>query len=106
MREKENIHNLDSLEREIYRLNSEAKNIEEKLDKNLDYLQDNCWTMTMNSLFSKNESRKNGDTGFWKNFFKHEGFNTTINTIAGNIADRASEGLHGWMNNFFGKKKH
>ena len=103
MREKKNIHNLDSLEREIYRLRLQAKNMEGKLDKNLDYLQDNYWNMTMNSFFCKDGSKKNGDAS---NFFKHEGFNATINTIAGNIADKASERLHGWMNNFFGKSKH
>lgn len=103
MKEKKNIHNLDSLEREIYRLKLQAKNMEGKLDKNLDYLQDNYWNMTMNSFFCKGDSKKNGGGS---NFFRHEGFNATINTIAGNIADKASERLHSWMNDFFGTRKH
>ena len=105
MKEKKNIHNLDSLELEIYRLQLEGKNMEEKLVKNLDYLQDNYWAMAMNSFFNKTERKKNGESRFWKNFFKQEGFNTTINRIAGNIAGKASEGLHGWMTNFLGKDK-
>ncbi len=103
---RKKIHNLDSLEAEIYRLKSDARNIEDTLDKNLDYLQDNYWTMTMNSLFCKDDHKKNGESSFWKSFFRHETVNTTINTIAGNIADKASEGLYNWMNNFFGNKRH
>ncbi len=105
MKERETIHNLDSLEREIYRLKLEAKNIEGKLDKNLDYLQDNYWRMTMNSLFCKDDNTTRED-GFWKKVFKQDGVNETIDTIAANITDKASESLHGWMNSFFGKKKH
>jgi hypothetical protein len=102
MKEKKNIHNLDSLEREIYRLKLQAKNMEGKLDKNLDYLQENYLSMTMNSFFCQDDGKKSrGGSNF-----KHEGLNATINTIAGNIADKASERLHSWMNNFFGKSKH
>ena len=106
MKNIEKIHNLDTLEGEIYRLKSDAKNIEEKLDKNLDHFQENYWSMTMNSFFCKDESKKNGENRFWKNFFKHEGFTAAVNSIAGDITDKATEGLHTWMNNFFGKNKH
>jgi hypothetical protein len=40
MKEKKKIRNLDTLSGEIYRLKLEAKNIEGKFDKNLDYLHD------------------------------------------------------------------
>ena len=103
MKGEKNIHNLDSLEREIYRLKLEAKNLEGKLDKNLDYLQGNYFNLTMNSFFCRDDSKKNAGAA---HFFKHEGFNATINTIAGNIADKASERLHSWMSNFFGKSKY
>jgi len=106
MKKAKNIHNLDTLEREVYRLKSEAKNIEDKLDRNLDHFQAHYWSMTMNSLFCNDDNKKNGDSGFGKNFFKHEGFNAAINAIAGSIADKASQGLHSWMNNFFSKNKH
>jgi hypothetical protein len=106
MKEKRNIHNLGTLDGEIYRLKLAAKNIEERLDKNLDYLQENYWTMTMNSFFCKDKSKRNGEHSVWENFLKNDDFNTTINKIGGNIADKASEGLHKWMNNFFGKRNH
>jgi len=99
MNKQKNVHNLDSLQGEICRLKLEVKKIEERLDRNLDYMQDNYWTMMMNSFFFKEGRRKNGGS----HFFNHEGFNATINTIAANIADKASEKLHGWMNTFFGK---
>jgi hypothetical protein len=106
MKKTKNIHNLDTLEREIYRLKSEAKDIEEKLDRNLDHFQENYWSMTMNSFFCKDENKTNGEHSFGKNLFKHEGFNAVVNTIAENIADKATEGLHSWMNNLFGRNKH
>jgi len=37
--------------------------------------------------------------------FDQEGFHTTVNTSGGNIADKATDGLHRWLNNFFDKKK-
>lgn len=106
MKKTKNIHNLDTLDREIYRLKLEAKGTEDKLDKNLDHLQENYWSMTMNSLFCRDDNKKSGENSFWKNVSKHEDFNAAVNTIAGNIADKASEGLHSWMKNFFSKKRH
>lgn len=106
MKKTKSIHNLDTLEREINRLKSEAKNIEEKLDRNLDHFQQNYWSMTMNSFFCKDENKTNGEYSFSKNFFKHEGFNAAVNTIAENIADKATEGLQSWMHKLFGRSKH
>jgi hypothetical protein len=105
MKKEKNIHNLDSLDRELYRLNLEAKNLEEKLDHNLDHLQENYLSMTMNSVFGRHENKNNGDNGFWKSFVKNEGFNSAVKTIAGNVAAKAAEELTDWMAKFSNKKK-
>ena len=105
MKNIKKIHNLDTLEGEIYRLKSDAKNIEEKLDKNLDHFQENYWSMTMDSFFCKG-NKKDDTNSFRKNFFKNEDLKAAANTIAGNIADKASKRLYGWLNSFFGKNNH
>src|SRR5437870_1380368 len=104
MKKAKNIHDLDSLDRELYRLKLEAKKLEEKLDHNLDHLQENYLSMTMNSVFFRHENKKNGDNGFWKSFVRNEGFNSAVNTIAGNVASKAAEGLTDWMAKFVNKK--
>ena len=105
MKKTKKIHGLDTLEREIYRLRLEAKNIEEKLDQNLDHLQENYWSMALNSFSCSKNTKHNGENGFWKNFTESEGFNSAINSIAGNVVEKAAEGLNGWMNKFFSKNK-
>lgn len=54
------IHNLVTLEREIYRLELKAKNIEEKMNRNFDHLHDNYLSMFLNSFFPKRKSCKEG----------------------------------------------
>jgi hypothetical protein len=104
MKKEKNIRNLDSLDRELYRLKLEAKNLEEKLDHNLDHLQENYFSMTMNSVFCRHENKNNGDYGFWKSFVKNEGFNGAVNTIASNVASKAAEGLTDWMAKFLKRR--
>jgi len=106
MKKTKSIHNLETLEKEIYRLKLATKNIEAKLDSNLDHLQENYWSMTMDSFFCKDGNKKDDTNSFRKNFFKNEDLKAAANTIAGNIADKASKRLYGWLNSFFGKNNH
>lgn len=106
MKNRTRIHNIDTLEREIYRLKLEAKNIEDKLDNNLDHLQENYVSMTMNSFFCKKEDKKKDGNGFWRSFVKNEGFTSAMNSIAGTIAAKAAEGLGDWINKFTQKQKY
>jgi len=50
------IHNLDSLDREIYHLQLEARKIEDKIDDSLEYFQENYGKMLRRSLFNKASS--------------------------------------------------
>ncbi len=58
MKKAKNIHNLDTLEKEIYRLRLSAKNIEEKLDNNFEHPQQNYSSMFMNFFFAKRSMKK------------------------------------------------
>ena len=105
VKKAKNIHNLDTLEREIYRLKLEAKNIEEKLDRNLDHLQDNCFSMTMNSVFGKSRQHDESKGGFFDSFLKNESFNAAINKMTENIADKAATGIEILIDKLFHKNK-
>lgn len=52
MEKAKNICNLVTLERELYRLELEARKMEDKLDRNFDYLHDNGFSMFKNAFFS------------------------------------------------------
>lgn len=105
MKKTRNIKNLDTLEKEIYRLKLEAKQIEEKLDQNLDYLQENFSSMTMNSFFHKKKHTENGKTGFFDSAFKNDTFNTAIGKITDRIAVKAADGFESLVDKIFEKKK-
>lgn len=47
------INSIESIDNEILRLQSKAKELENRLDNSLDFLQDNYSSMIMNSVFSK-----------------------------------------------------
>ncbi len=58
MKPQKKIHTLDQLEKNIYRLQLKAKNMEFRLSDNLDHLQKHYASMTMSSIvshFSKKE---------------------------------------------------
>ena len=104
MKKTRNIHNIDTLEREIYRLKLEARNIEDRLDSNLDHLQQNYFSMTMNSVFCTEDKKKDAN-GFWNSFSKNDGFASAMNSIAGTIAGKAAEAFESWVHKFTNKEK-
>jgi len=101
MKKAKNIHNLDTLEKEIYRLKLEARNIEIKLDKNVEYLQYNYSSMFMNSFFHKRKHEEKERNSFFDSIFKNEAFNTTVNKITDRIADRAADAIDSLIDKIF-----
>jgi hypothetical protein len=82
-----NIHNLDTLEKEIYRLRLKAKNTADKLNDNFEYLQDHYSSMTVNSILNRScdhqEKLKEKIINFiWKNEKIHDGANRVIDHLA------------------------
>ena len=104
MKQAGNIHNLDTLEKEIYKLKLKAKNIEEKLDDNLEKFQHNYSSMFMNSFFRKKKQEKTNGNGFFESAFKNDGFNAIINKVTDRVAERAVEGLENLVDKIFHKK--
>ncbi|MES1217017.1 MAG: hypothetical protein ABUT20_15995 [Bacteroidota bacterium] len=87
------IKNIESLEGQIRRLQDKAKILEEKLDVNLDYLQDNYSSMIMGSIFNK-EGIKNSFAGSFAGFFLgNEKLQEAVSNIVNNLAEKATIGL-------------
>ena len=104
MKQTGNIHNLDTLEKEIYRLKLKAKNIEEKWDDNFEKLQHNYPSMFMNSFFQKKKEEKTNGNGFFTSFFKNDALNAVANKVTDRMADKAAEGIENLVDKIFNKK--
>jgi hypothetical protein len=102
---KNNIHNLDTLGREIYRLQLDAQKTEEQLDRNLDSLRENFPSLFMNSFRAGKKNKANGRCGPFESTLKNEALNAAINKISGHIADRAVEGIDSLIRKAFHRKK-
>jgi hypothetical protein len=100
-----NYHNLDTLEKEIYRLQLRAKNTRDELNNNFEYLQDHYTSMTMNSVFSRSSCRKEKlkekiISSIWENEKIHDG----LDQIIERLADKTSDGIENLLNKIFHKK--
>lgn len=105
MKKVKNIHNLDTLEKEIYRLKLEARNIEAKLENNFDYLQQNYSSIFMNSFSSKKKQEREKKNDFFDSLFKNENFYSAINKVTEHIANRAADGIDSLIDKIFHKRK-
>jgi len=103
MKKAKNIHSLDSLEREIYRLKLEAKSIEDKMDHNFEHLQENFSSMTMNSFCSKRKNKEDGKDSLFGSFLKNEKLNSVADKITDHIANRAADGIDKLIDKLFHK---
>ncbi|HET9055550.1 MAG TPA: hypothetical protein VFN30_01755 [Chitinophagaceae bacterium] len=99
------IHNLDTLEKEIYRLKLHGKKMEGKIDDDFDYLRENFGKMARNSFFHKREGLKetitNGITG---SFVKSERLQQAIDKIVNHLVDKATDGIDSLLDRLFQKK--
>jgi len=101
-----NIHNLDSLEKEIYRLQLEAKHIGERLDDNIEHLEENFSSIAMNSI-GCNKKSKSGENGNpFTEFFNNDKLNSVVSRVTDRIVERAAAGIDKLVDKIFSKKKH
>jgi hypothetical protein len=96
------IHSLDSLEKEIYRLQLEALEKEKKISENMEYLHDNASTILFNTLFRKKRGSEQKMKG---NFFKTEKFERIISKFADRLTDRAANGIASFFEQVFSRQK-
>lgn len=100
------IKNLDMLEKEIYRLRRDAKNYKDKLEENLDYLQKNYGSLTMNSIFNHTSASKEKlKEKIFNSFWENEKINEGINKIVGHLTDKAAGGIENWIDKILQRKE-
>lgn len=102
MKDGKKIKDIDTLEKEIYRLKFEALKAENKLDNNLEFLQRNYSTLIFNSFFDT-EKNGNGDKPKY-NFFRNGPLNSVISDVTDHIAEKASNSIKDKIDKLFGKK--
>ena len=97
------IKNIVALDRSIRELKKKQKDLEGKLDENLQTLKSNYVGMTMNSVFG---SKKKASAGFWTEivgrFMESEKLQNSVSKLAETLADKVGEGL----NRAFNQDKH
>ena len=97
MKKSGTIHNLDGLEKEIYRLQIEAINTEKKLSGNIDWLHHNTSEIILRSLLRRKRKFSRQNEGAL-HFFKNEAVNRFVSALAERIAIRAADSLDGLVN--------
>lgn len=102
------IRNLDTLEKEIYRLRLEAKNYEKKLEENVEYLQKNYTSLALNSVFKRPSEKETGRERIKEKIFStiwdNEKIKSGIDKIISQLAERASEGIENLIDKILHRK--
>lgn len=93
------IHDINSLDREIERLQQEATQVEGRLGNNIDHLRKNALGFIVSSIFcgQNDEHKKDGRTGFFRN--------EKLNTFFSKMSDSMSERVGDFISNLFRKQK-
>lgn len=90
------IKNIESLNEEINRLQAKARGLEEGLNENLDYLQENYSSLIMNSVFhgAGNMNMKNSVAGTVAGLILgNERIQAILSKLATHLLDKAADGL-------------
>src|ERR1043166_6890454 len=99
------IKNIDTLEKEIYRLQLEARNYKDKLEENLEYLQKHYASMAMNSFFKKNSSAKEKvKEKILNSIWENEKVRTGIDKIVDYVTEKATDGVENLLDKIFNRK--
>ena len=105
MAKARNIRNLASLDREIYRLQLQARKLEDKLGNNLEYFQENSSSLFMNSFFGNRHGEKGKKNGHSFAFWKNEMINFFFEKFSENIAGKLADGVNKMFDRIFHKEK-
>ncbi len=106
MKKVNKIHNLDSLEREIYRLRIEAARKEKNLSENITYLRENATRLFVNTFRGKYKPETDEKRNENGSFFRIAGLNSIFSKIADRIANRAADNIDDLIDRIFHKQKH
>lgn len=105
---KNKIKNLDTLEKEIFRLRLEAKNKADKLEKNFDHLRNNYASMTMNTVFNrawrKETPKETLKEKLFGAFWENEKVNNGLNKILNYLAEKTADGIESLLDKILNRK--
>ena len=88
------IKNLDTLEKEIYRLQLEARDRKDKLEKNWEYLQKHYASFTMNSFFNRRTSTKEKvKEKIFNTVWENDKIRNGLDKIVDHLAEKATDGI-------------
>jgi hypothetical protein len=100
------VKNLNTLEKEIYRLKMRSKEIEKSLDGNIESLRENYGSMAMNSFFGQ---KKSSSSNFWASLtariLESEKLQNSFSKLAESLADKIGEGISHAADKIFHKKE-
>jgi len=96
---KQPIRNMTALEREIYRLELEAKRMEDKIGDNYDYFKHHFPGLVVGS-FIQHASGKSIKYTILESIWKNEKVQESVQAVAENITERVST----WIKRKFGGK--
>ena len=99
------IKDIDSLDNEIQRLQVKAGNLEERLNDNFEYLQENYSSMIMSSVFSNTGTVKNSIAGTVAGYvLGNEKLQEVISRFVNHLVDKAATGLDKLADRVMGKE--
>lgn len=102
------IRNIDTLEKEMYRLRLRAKNYEDELEKNLGHLEKNYFPMAINSILNRTAEIGTGKEKIKEKpfhpFWDNEDVRNGIDKIVSHLTDWVSEGIINLMDKILRRK--
>jgi hypothetical protein len=99
-----NINNIDSLEKEILRLQLKANDSERKLERQFEKLMSNFGSMVFRSFRRRKEERK-GSGSFADSILGNEKVNSVVTDLGEKVAAKLSGSLERLVDRLFGKSK-
>lgn len=88
-----NIHNLDTLDKEIYRLQLHARNRHDEFNRNIDYFKDNYGKLIKNTILHPSGSAQSMSGAIIDKVTHHPAVQSAIQKVVDHIAKKATEGV-------------
>lgn len=98
-----NIKNLDTLEKEIYRLKLKSKELEARFDDNIEHLQNNYGSMIRNSIFHSKKEAQPVSTTLMNAVVNNEKLQSALSRIVNHLAEKAADGIDAVIDKLFKK---
>jgi hypothetical protein len=106
MKNERSIHNLDTLDKEIYRLQLEAKAKEKQLEENADFIRKNARHLFIDELFCRNKRKNSTENGGSQaGDAKSSRWTVFMEKLTDQFTQRAADGIENLFERMFAKKK-